>query len=420
MIQARRSAVQEWRDNYPLLATCFVGYGISTMAVFSVGVFLDPIEAELGWGRGAISGALMAQSVIAFLLAGFAGRLMDRFGLRRVGIAGIVIYCAGISLLGTTGSEIWQWWALWFIIAIGLLFVNPTLWASAISRNFDASRGLALAVTTSGSSIMLIFMPAILTALIVQFSWRITYVGLGIVSLAAALPLMLLFLRDGPHVKVSASVTNPGAAMGPTVRSQLFTSRFLRLALACFLLAIATMGMQTHFIPLLLEGGIGRGEAAAMAGFIGLGAVAGRLCCGILLDRLRGQLVGAVFFAAPILSSLILLFYDGSMLSGSFAGFIHGLALGAEMDIVTFLIGRYFGLQNYGALVGVVIGGVILAAGIGPTLAGLMFDVSGSYAGFLIVMIASFSVSSVMLATLGDYPRDLQTADAEAAVVPGP
>lgn len=409
MQEARADGLKEWRDNYPLAITCFFGVGVSVFAAFSVGMFIEPIEDELKWGRGEISSALLVMSVSSIIGSGFVGWLIDRFGVRRVGIPGVLVYCVGLASLGATGTQLWQWWTLWGFVALGRLFVDPTLWATAISQKFDRHRGLALATTMCGSGVVLMVLPLVTTELIAGFGWRETYTILGLGALVLVLPLVLLFFRGDDAARQTRQFASKKPEAKRLARQilfrQLLSFRFIRLALACFLLTVATMGIQVHFVPLAMGGGLSREAAASMAGLIGVGAIAGRLTCGFLLDRLRGQLVGAAFFVLPVFTSFLLIQYSGDLTTGSIAAFVHGLSLGAELDALMFLIGRYYGLNNYAALVGTVMGGVVLAVGIGPTIAGTIHDMTGSYDGFVMMAIACFAAAAILVASLGDYEK---------------
>ncbi|ATE66162.1 MFS transporter [Rhizorhabdus dicambivorans] len=409
-----RSGLTEWREGFPLVITSFFGIGVAVLSSWSIGLFIEPIQDEFGWGRGQITAGLVVLSIIGFFAAPFAGRLIDLIGTRKIGLIGMVVYSTAIASLGTTGAHLWQWWALWIFLSIGYVMVKPTLWAVAVSRRFDSQRGLALAVTNCGSGAILIVMPTILTVLIADHGWRMSYLFLGIGVAVLTLPLMLLFLRDpAPGAAAArlrmAGARPAGAADDAEAKAELWASlrsgRFLRLLLCALILTIALIGLQVHFIPMIVGLGVDRTTAAMIAGMIGLGSIIGRLTCGFMMDRYRGQIVGAAFLALPALSSVFLLSYDGGLAMGCAIAFIQGLALGAEMDVMTYLTSRYFGLRNYGTLMGTIMGVLVLGNGVGPTLAGWVYDITGSYQLYVMGAIPAFLVSALLIASLGDYSR---------------
>ncbi len=157
------------------------------------------LEHAFGWSRAQISGGLMANSVISVIGAPFIGWLIDRFGTRSVGLPGVALYYAAIALLSQTGASIWSWWGLWILVAFGAVLIKPTVWALSVSQRFDAQRALAIAIVMSGSGLCAIFLPAATTTLIATFGWRGAFIGLGVGGALIALPLLYLFLRDGPN-----------------------------------------------------------------------------------------------------------------------------------------------------------------------------------------------------------------------------
>lgn len=412
-----RSAAAEWKAGYPVVITSFFGLAIAVLSSWSIGLFMEPIQQEMGWGRAQISAGLVMMSIVGFCAAPFVGRLIDRIGVREVGLTGMTIYCVAFALLGTSGSQLWQWWALWLLLALGYVLVKPTLWAVAVSQRFDTHRGLALAVTMSGSGVLLIFMPSIVTTLISDHGWRASYLILGCGSALLTLPLMILFLRDsktGHKSTPSRGRIDTDAereASNKELWASLLSGRFIRLLIVAVLVTVAIIGLQVHFIPILSGKGIDRSTGALMAGMIGVGSITGRLICGFLMDRTRGQLVGAAFFALPAISSAMLLTYDGNFTLGCTIAFMQGLALGAELDVMTYLVSRYFGLKNYGTLIGTIVGFLMVGNGAGPTIAGWVYDVTGSYQLFIIAAIPTFLLCSLLIASLGDYSREVAQAD---------
>lgn len=404
------SAAEEWRLGWLLVVAALVAYGTATVYTFSLGLFIAPLQKEFGWSRGMISSGMLVSATLTGFAAPFAGRLIDVYGARRIGLAGMTIYCFAIAMLGSTSASIEHWWALWGLLACGSLFVKPTVWISAISKNFTASRGMALAVTMSGSGIAAALTPSITHALIEHLGWRTAYAALGGGLFVLNMPLIWLFFYDRGRNADGTAVTAAPVLSGFDIKPSMKSRRYLQLGFIAFFMTAAMTGLQVHFVPILSGLNVSRVEAAAAAGLIGIGSVIGRLTTGYLLDRYSGPVVGGVAFLIPVGASLILLFPFGpdAVLVGSVAAFVFGLALGAEVDILAYLTGRYFGNKNYGTLFGTLVGLLALSAGVGPTFAGFVFDISGSYMWFLVTTIAAFALSSLMVSTLGPYPADFE------------
>ena len=142
----------ETRADWLLVLASTFALVASVAHVYSVGVFIGPLEAEFGWSRGEISAGLGVISVISVVLAPFVGLAIDRCGSRRIGLPGLVIYLTGVALLSTATPSLLHWWALWALIAIGTVLIKPTVWVAAIASRFDRRRGLAMALAICGTS----------------------------------------------------------------------------------------------------------------------------------------------------------------------------------------------------------------------------------------------------------------------------
>src|SRR5262249_9156451 len=145
------ATTSEWRIHWPVVAVGFVGVTPATGHIYSLGGMIGPGERELGWTRAQISSGLTIQSTRGRLMGPLVGMCIDRFGPRRIAIAGCALYCLMIGLLSTVGADIWSWRALWIGIAIGQSFISPTVWTAAVSSLFVANRGMAQALTLSGT-----------------------------------------------------------------------------------------------------------------------------------------------------------------------------------------------------------------------------------------------------------------------------
>ena len=398
----RESAAAEWRRAWPLPVVSLVGLAVAFSHIYTMGVFVAPLEAEFGWSRTAIVSGLTIVSVISVVLAPFIGAGIDRFGSRRVAIPGLVLYCGSFAALSFAGSSTWSWWALWALVGFGSVCVKPTVWAAAISTRFDRSRGLAMGVALCGSGLGGFFLPLTATLLIDRIGWRGGYAAIGLIELALVLPLVFLFFR--PAATESPGVARARPTAGISFRDAVRSRRFLSLAAANLVVTVALLSVIVHLVPILSERGTGKGEAAAIASLVGLATVVGRLGTGLLLDRFRGNRIGLVVFAIPVVACTALLL-DHSQATAMAAAILLGLAVGSEVDVVMYLSSRYFGLRNFGAIYGTLGGLTSLGTGLGPLLGGIVHDAYGSYDPLLLGLLPAFLVAALLVGSLGDYPK---------------
>lgn len=401
------SAAAEWRNFWTLPVAAALGYSIAVLHTYSLGAFIAPLQQEFGWSRAQISMGITIAGVGSALFGVPVGLLIDRFGPRIIGLIGAITMAASVALLSTATGSTANWIALWAIVALGTVCVHATVWTSAVASRFEASRGLAFAVTLSGASISATAFPIIATWLISAYGWRTGFAGISGIWFALVFPVLLLFFRGVQDVarketKVAASeaVVLQGISFAEGIR----TSAFYKLLMAGGFFAFTAIGVVVHFVPILKDAGATPLGAAGIASLIGIFSIVGRLGTGYLLDRLPGHVVGATCFVLPIIAAALLLVDGANPISQSIAASIFGLTVGAEIDVIAYLATRQFGLKNFGSLFGAIVTALALGVAFGPLAAGMAFDKFGGYDQFLVLTMVLMAMSSVALATMRRAP----------------
>lgn len=397
----------EWRDGGAVAFSAALGMGVAVVHLYSLGVFIQPLEQAFGWSRADISAGPIVLSILFVICNPLVGLLLDRFSARVIALPGLLVYAGGLALLGAVSSSIWSWWGAWLLLGIGATCISATVWTLGVARRFDKSRGLAFAVVLAGTGLSSATMPALASTLIDMLGWRMAYVALGVMCIGIALPPVYFFFRDTDAATPSRtpSPASPLPREGMHAREAFTSYRYWRLALATLFAVVGVLAMLVHFVPILYERGFERGSAVYIAGLIGGATIIGRLASGFLLDRIHGTWVGAVAFAAPAISCLLLMEHGNSLWLACASAIVLGLALGAEIDVAAYLTSRYFGLRNYGVLFGVINVVTKVGTGLGPLIAGMVYDRFGSYDSLFPVLIAMFLGSALLILSLGRYPQ---------------
>ena len=407
-MQASKQALDEWKAGWPLPLVAAVGIAAVNMPAHSLGMFFGPLERELGWGRAQTASGILALSIVAIFAIPLIGRLVDLKGARRIALPGVIFFCSAFAVLGLAQPPIWSWWAVWMLLGAAASWISPVVLLAAVTSRFDKGRGLALAVTLSGAGVGTAAAPLLANWLIGAYGWRLAYAGIGAILCAVMLPLMFLFFFGASDLDRRspgdvAKDTRP-ASVGMSLREALRNSKFLRLTMATFLIGVALMALVVHFVPILTGAGISTTQAAEAAAFIGAGSIIGRVLAGLLLDRVHGTIIGSAAFSIPILASLSLMLWGGDPHKVFAIAFLLGISLGSEVDVIAYLTSRYVGLKNFGALFGIIMSALTLAAGVGPSIGGLIYDTFHSYRYLLIGTIPIFVLAIMLVATLGPYP----------------
>ncbi len=392
------AATQRWGVVVGAVLGLIVGNG--PIMQFTFGVFLLPLSQAFGSDRGTLSIALLLGLVLTGAMTPVVGHLVDRFGVRRVAIPAIALFGAGIAMAGWLPGSAATFILIYALTGIAAAGQTPLPYAKAVTSAFDRQRGLALGISMAGVGLGAALMPQLAQVLIQSVGWRGAYVGLGALIVLVGLPSMLFLIRDpGPSVKLEAGAAQ---AEGLSSREALKTPAFAILTAAFFFVALAVAGVIAHIVPLLGDRGVPAQVATSAISAAGIALIVGRLLAGYLLDRYFGPYVALFFFIVPLLGVATIAFTASPALALA-ATVMVGLGLGAEVDLIAFLLSRYFGMRSFGALYGYMFAAFMLASGLGPFVMGMSFSRLGSYQPALIGFMLALAVASALMLRLGPY-----------------
>ncbi|MEM7764636.1 MAG: MFS transporter [Pseudomonadota bacterium] len=398
-------------------ATIGAGCGLSSISFYTHGVFVPAIVSDTGWSRGDVQLGVTIMILMAVVSAPLAGTLIDKFGARRIALCAIPLYGITLASFALVNDSLWTYYAAWCVMSLLAAGTLPITWTRVVTAWFDNSRGLALGITLAGTGIAATFAPAYVSSLIEQSGWRIAYLLLAVTITLIALPTVFAWFRDPPKLTASNTSEHTTTQRG-SLTSAIQSYRFWLMAIGILLVAAGIGGLITNAFPMLTDQGINAGEAARYMGLIGVSVITGRLVVGILLDRFWAPLIAAVFLAAPCVSALIFASDSLSPTTITVAVLIVGLAAGAELDLMAFLVSRYFGLASYGAVYGALYVFFSVGAGIAPFAFGKAYDLFGSYDPILAIVAGMSVAGAALLLMLGPYPIELakHTTTAETMI----
>jgi MFS family permease len=382
------------------------GFSIMTLvhgAFNSFGVFFTPLLDEFGPTRALLSGA----SSLAFLVMGFMsvvmGLLTDRFGPRKVITASALFFGAGHILMSQAGN-IWQIYLFFIVIGIGLS-ASDVVPLSTVVRWFIRKRGAMTGIMKVGTGLGMVAVPPLTITLIGAFGWKTSYLILGVVIMAAVIPLAQLMRRDPREMGLlpdGAQQTTTGNPVlsepGLSVREALRTRQ---LWMVCsFYIAILYCGMTVlvHIVPHALDMGTSAGIAASFVSTIGGTSIVGRLTMGFTGDKI-GHKRGIVVCFVVLVTALSWLQFASELWMLYLFAAIYGFNHGGFFALISPTIADLFGTRSQGTLLGIVILFGTLGGSLGSVLAGHIFDTTGSYqlAFFILLMLA---ITGLILAIL--------------------
>jgi sugar phosphate permease len=362
------------------------------------------------------SGNAISKRVVGPLFGFAAGWIVDRFGPRRVMMAGILMAGAALAGLGAV-SAVWSFYVFYFFNALGYVCGGPLPCQVLVSRWFDKTRGKAMGIAYLGIGIGGAIVPLVAAALTARLGWRLSLQILGVLVVAIAFPLAYL-VRESPEQGERAGGSWPSgdagrgsAALQPSIASILRTPAFYLLALGS-MCSIAAVGGTNQHLKLFfsLDRGFAQADAARLISLVLAVSIVGRLLMGWLADRFARKHVMVLIYilVAAAIPLLLVEPESGSTTVYAFA-VIFGLGLGGEYLIIPLMAGELFGVRVLGRVLGIILTADGVAVASAPMLVGYLRDRAGSYqTGFAMLVIVALA-GATAVALLPAKPREPAT-----------
>lgn len=355
---------------------------VGVVVVYSFGVLISAMSAEFGWGRVEAATLFAAFSLSATLGGLLWGTLADRVGGRPTVLVSSALLAVSFLTLAAMPGDLVATHLLF--IGIGLLGSGtlPPTFASVIVGWFDRRRGLALGVAMTGVGAGAALLPPIAAALVTGFGWRQTYVFLALAVLLLMMPVTYLFLHPNPQA--SAQRGAGGAARRQAMTAALKERKAWILAIFALLTGGILVNGVTTFVPLLESRGETLTEAARYQAVLGISLILGRVLIGGLIDRVFAPLVMmGVLFAT--FAGFLALHEAMSPLAYLLAAAGIGLAVGAEVDFLGYMVSRYFPPAAFATIFAAMFSMYALGASLAPLVFGWLAQSSGGYGDGILI-----------------------------------
>ncbi|HXG18373.1 MAG TPA: MFS transporter [Methylomirabilota bacterium] len=403
-----------------LVAAIGLSMGYGPIVTFTFGVFFKPLSQEFNWNRAQVSLAFSLSLFVMSLAFPLVGRLVDRFGARRVIVPSVLGFGLGLLSFALLTPRLWHLYVIYILLGVVGGGTAPVPYSNVLSHWFDKQRGLALGVAMVGLGLSAFIMPSLAQRLIDVGGWRWAYICIGLTVMVVTIPIVAVFLKETPQMigltpdgepATSSAAHDPKEGLSSHEAQR--TGAFWLMLSAFFLMSACVHGCLIHLAPLLTDRGVSPQQAALAASLLGGALLLGRVGAGYLLDHFFASAVAVVFFGGAALGFMLL--WGGATGSLAFAAaFLIGLGMGAEGDIIAYLVSRYFGLLAFSEIYGYAFAAFTLGGVVGPLLMGVGFDATGSYQPMLGAFVLASLVAAALMTRLGPY-RVWQPAP-EAAV----
>ena len=388
------------RGRWGLLAAAMVIVGVAMGSLFSIGVFLAPIQASTSWSRTDISAVVLLAWVTLGIGSFLWGAVSDRTGPRVVVGAGGLLLGLGLVLASRTAT-VGQFTLVYgglVGLAVGAFYTPLT---TVISAAFARNRGLALGLISAGSGLGNFAIAPLVRWLITAYDWRTAMLLLGDLTWLVTIPLALVIRGAATRAARATAVT--GSASEPGLAAVVRSPQFWLIALVHFACCVAHSGPIFHMVANATDHGVGMMSAAVVFGTAGLASIVGRIATGLIADRVGAKrtLVAALALQAPAI-----FVYVGIQGAASFylLGIVFGLAYGGVMPLYALLTREYFGQRAMGGAYGAIYMLQAIGMGLGTFGGGYLYDRLGDYAA-MFTSAAAIAAAAMLLALALSSPR---------------
>lgn len=376
------------------------GTGAGIVIIYAFGILANAMAAEAGWDRSVYS---FTQT--SFLIAtGFGtvllGEVIARYGVRRPSIVAIVIFAIAIALLAMVPASPMVAYALFAIIGISGAAASMMPYAIAISGWFDRHRGLALGLANLGAGAGAALTPQFAAWLNQTHGWRAGFVCIAATYGAVALFGLVFLVREPPTIQPARSSNEPD--------ERTFSFTFMRerafwlIGIPMLGVSVATFGVMGSIVPLLSDRGVPVASITVALTTAGIASWVSRVVVGYSVDRLFAPFVATATFAMALAGIALLATAEATSIAILGAAFV-GFALGAEGDLVTYLVSRYFSIRIYGKVLGTMWISWAWGSGIGAYVVGATYKVTHTYNIALWIFAASLVMAGAVMCLLGPY-----------------
>lgn len=403
-------AVSAWRSTSVVLGAA-IGMMCSFPSLFigALSFFLVEWSKEFGWGRGETSTAAVLSMLGMTVGAPVVGRMFDRVGAERVIGASVLLFAALLYVMSHLPASLIALGTLCFVIGLAGSGTSMVAYAGVMPLWFDKRLGLALGVGGLGASLGVVLAPFVASSLIAAVGWREAFVSMAGLALAGGmLAYALIRPRRGEraplagNARLGALSGNGYSIPGLTLREALHAKGFWLLLIVTLIITFSALGLVLHVVALFADRGFGPEQAAAGLSLAGISAMAARIAVGVMLDRWPAPAIAAGTMVLGA-SGLVLISSATSYPLLCLAVALCGLLMGAESDLLPYMVRRYFGMRSFGSVFGIMFSTYALGGVCGPIVYGVTFDRLQSYAPVALAAAAACFLSAVAILRMGPY-----------------
>jgi predicted MFS family arabinose efflux permease len=388
---------EELRTNWRPLLGAMIGLSTGFTALAFTNSIMGPhLIRAFGWSNAdfALLGTLGLMTLVGLPIA---GRLVDRFDVRRTALIGFATGPITFVMSSRMSGDFHYYLAIMVIQNLLCMTTTSTVFTRTVVQHIHRARGIALAIAASGPALTIAVAGPLLNNFVTTHGWRAGYIALALfTAIGGILAIALVPPRRAAPARTAPAHAKARGAYRMLVRMPAFWIMIAGITLSNVsqFITNSQLGvvLQAYETPLP--------QISGMISAFAIGILIGRLACGVALDRFPAPVVATIVMAMPALGQfLIAADVDGTLVLTA-AVLLLGLSYGAEGDLIGYLVARSFGIRIYGTVLGLMAASISLGSTGGALLLRATLKSTGGYGLFLVasaVMALIGSVSFLLL-----------------------
>lgn len=353
---------------YVVATAFFALLAIVGFALYGLPFFYDFFVNEFGWSRTVVtSGNALGKLIIAPLFGFIAGWLIDRYGPRKLMLAGSVL--AGSALIGLSMmNSLGMFYFFYILNALGYVFGGPLPCQVLISRWFEKNRGKAMGIAYLGIGTGGAIVPLISTAFEKNMGWHLALTMIGVLVILFSFPLAF-FLKEPARTVVAQTSKEPEIPVSGILKNR----NFYLLAIGSMCSIGAVGGVNQHLKLYLRDQDFSQSHSATIMSLVLLSSLAGRVIMGMLADLFPRKYVMILIYIIVGASIPLLLMPDFPGRLYIFA-VVFGIGLGGDYMIIPLMAGDLFGVKMLGRVMGIILVADGIAESLSPMMVGALYN----------------------------------------------
>ena len=381
---------------WAIAAACFFASAIAVGgSQYSFGHFVEPLENSFGWTRTQIG---LSLSLIAFgsFISPLIGSLIDKHGSRKIMAFSMAVF--GISyLVRPFMTELWHWYFLSVIQSFSIVGAAMLPPGKLVGLWFPENRGRVIGITAMGNNFGGMVIQPIVAFLVTVYNWKVGYAVVGLLGLLVSLFSYLIVKNPEPiRNEISGADNRAENLIGLTLRQAVRTRTFYAITVAILCGTFTYSSLLPQVSSHLIINGVGESTASLAVSLFATCGMGGKFIFGNLSDKygprraLMLDLLGQAVFAS-------LLEYSGDGLPIWVVVAAMGFFLGGFGALYQLIVIDAFGVRHFGAIMGVIAISNAVPSFVGPIIAGISFDTTGSYASAFFITAGIFAIGAISL-----------------------